>query len=101
MHLLYWSRLTIFYFFILSGCILVLNFHIQGRAFYTSLYTSVHLSERLLYVSVAEFQRTQKCQPTQEILHISEVIEQTNWISCYSQHGDLHEVDKSLGWWLL
>lgn len=26
----------------------------------------------------------------------SEVIEKSNWISYYSQHGDLHEVDKSL-----
>ena len=32
----------------------------------------------------------------------SEVIEKSNRISCYSQHGDLHEVDRSLMcWWLL
>lgn len=87
-------RFTIYF----SGYILVL--HIRYH-FSNNLYTFVYLPESPVNVNVSELQRTQKCQLTQEILHISEVIEETNWISCYSQHGDLHEVDKSLGWWLL
>lgn len=47
---------------------------------------------------IKRLQRTPKPQLTQEIsvLATSEVTEKCNWISCYSQHGDLHEVDKSL-----
>lgn len=45
--------------------------------------------------------KTANCQPKHEIspTAASEVPEESNWISRYSQHGDPHEVDKST--WLV